>query len=67
MNIKSDQGQWWRAVRYDSRPNIDQRSRDLIEDLGLHSRVNAEVAEVEDHLARIPVAAKQGNAQLGRA
>lgn len=55
------------AVRYDSRPNVDQGSRDLIEDLGLPLAVNIAVVEVEDHLARALIVAKQGNAHRGRA
>lgn len=55
------------AVTYISRPNIDQRSRDLIEDLGLLLPVNTEVAQVEEHLVYIPILGKQGKAHLGRA
>jgi hypothetical protein len=54
-------------VRYYSRPNVDQRSRDLIEDLGLPVAADVAVVEMEDHLARVPIVGEQGNTHLGRA
>ena len=54
-------------MTYTSRPNIDQLSRDLIEDLGLSVTVSAEVVDGEEHLARFPISTKRGTAQLGRA
>ena len=54
-------------MRYASRPNVDQLSRDAIEDSGLPLAINAKVDGIEEHLAQVPIVAKSHTAHLGRA